>query len=81
MIRGKSRDAWHASSDCVLLESQPAASQQHWQQQRSHQHWLPVLRPVAAGVGRLRVAVSVSGGGRVAAGVGYDVEAGGRPVV
>ena len=64
MIRGKSRDAWHASSECVLLETFS---------QRRIQH-LPTMLLLPM----LMLPCSLAAG--TPAGVSYDVKADGRRV-
>ena len=66
VIRGRSHDAWHASSECILLET--------FSQRRIQHLLLPMLmlpcslyQPAALAAATL-------------AGVGYDVEADGRRV-
>ena len=69
MIRGKSRDAWHASSECVLLETFS---------QRRIQHLPTLLLPMLMLPCSLYQPAALAAA--TPAGVGYDVEADGRRV-
>ena len=68
MIRGKSHDAWHTSSECILLETFS---------QRRIQH-LPTLLPMFMLPCSLYQPAALAAA--TPAGVGYDVEADGRRV-
>ena len=70
MIRGKSSDAWHASSECVLLETFS---------QRCIQH-LPTLLLLPMLVLPCSLYQPAALAAATPGGVGYDVEADGRRV-
>ena len=70
-MRGKSRDAWHASSECVLLET---FSQRRIQHLPTLLLLLPMLMPPCSLYQPAALAAATP------AGVGYDVEADGRRV-
>ena len=69
-MRGKSRDAWHASSECVLLETFS---------QRRIQH-LPTLLLLPMLMLPCSLYQPAALAAATPAGVGYDVEAAGRRV-
>ena len=70
MIRGKSRDAWHASSECVLLET--------FSQRRIQRLPTLLLLPKLMLLCSLYQPAALAAA--TPAGVGYDVEADGRRV-
>ena len=70
VIRGKSRDAWHASSECVLLETFS---------QRRIQH-LPTLLLLPMLMLPCNLYQPAALAAATPAGVGYDVEVDGRRV-
>ena len=70
MIRGKSREAWHASSECVLLET--------FSQRRIQRLPTLLLPPMLMLPCSLYQPAALAAA--TPAGVGYDVEADGRHV-